>query len=233
MNRFKIYLQNRSRKYIECLLLTLVLLSSTTLLAQNEKYQRVMQERITAMENANSAEGLHELSAAFERIADAERSQWHPYYYAAYTQILSGYILMDKPASSLPSVLDPIADKAEILVNKADALSPDNSEIYIVKKMIASIRMMADPMNRYMQYAPLAAQALEKAKKINPDNPRIYFLEGQDKFYTPEQFGGSKIEAKKLFELAIVKFERFNLQTPLDPNWGRSATQNLLNQSNL
>jgi hypothetical protein len=214
------------------LILTLLLLSSATLFAQNEKYQRVMQERITAMDNASSAEGLRELSAAFERIADAEKNQWHPYYYAAYSQILSGYILMDKPAASLPAVLDPIADKAEILINKADALSPDNSEIYVVKKMIASIRMMADPMNRYMQYAPLAAQALEKAKKINPDNPRVYFLEGQDKFYTPEQFGGSKTEAKKLFELAMQKFESFKVQSPMDPTWGKSATQNLLVQAN-
>jgi hypothetical protein len=232
MNQFNTSLKNSSRRSVKYLILTLLFLSSTTIFAQNEKYQRVMQERITAMENINSADGLREISAAFERIADAEKNQWHPYYYAAYTQILSGYILMDKPASNLPSVLDPIADKAEILIKKADALSPENSEIYVVKKMIASIRMMADPMSRYMQFAPLAAQALEKAKKINPDNPRVYFLEGQDKLYTPEQFGGSKTEAKKLFELAMVKFERFTLQTPLDPSWGRSATQNLLNQSN-
>ena len=47
-------------------------------------------------------------------------------------------------------------------------------------------------MNRYMQYGPIAEQALQKAIKLNPENPRIYLLQGQDKFYTPEQYGGSK-----------------------------------------
>jgi hypothetical protein len=215
------------------ILLTAVMLFATTLVfAQNEKYQNVMQQRLAAMEAASSVDALRELSAAFERIADAEKNQWQPYYYAAYTQIMTGYFLSDKPASSLPSLLDPIADKAETLINKADVLSPDNSEIYVIKKMIASIRMMADPMSRFMQYGPLAAQALEKAKKINPENPRIYFLEGQDKYYTPEQFGGSKTEAKKLFELAMKKFETYKTQSSLDPSWGKSATQNLLIQTN-
>src|SRR5919205_570676 len=53
-----------------------------------------------------------------------------------------------------------IADKAEALLNKAEELAKDNAEIYIAKKMIASVRMMADPMNRYMKYGPIASQAL-------------------------------------------------------------------------
>jgi hypothetical protein len=44
-----------------------------------------------------------------------------------------------------------------------------------------------------MQYGPKAQEALETARKLNPNNPRVVdLLEGQDKFYTPEQFGGSK-----------------------------------------
>ena len=39
--------------------------------------------------------------------------------------------------------------------------------------------------------------------------PRVYLLEGQDKFFTPEQFGGSKTEAKALFEESIKKQETF------------------------
>ncbi|WP_315818240.1 hypothetical protein [Paraflavitalea speifideaquila] len=58
--------------------------------------------------------------------------------------------------------------------------------------MIATLRMMADPMNRYMTYGPQATEALQKAKSLNPENPRVYLLEGQDKFYTP-----SSMEAVK------------------------------------
>jgi hypothetical protein len=118
------------------------------------------------------------------------------------------------------------------LLNKAEALSQDNSEIYVVKKMIATLRLTADPMNRYMKYGPDAAEALETAKKLNPENPRVYFLEGQDKLFTPKQFGGSKEEAKKLFEFALQKFDSFKAENELMPHWGKGQTAYFLKQAN-
>ena len=144
---------------------------------------------------------MKDLSNSFERIGDAEKTQWLPYYYAALAEVNAAYLVPGK--QGMAETTDPMADRAELLINKADALSKDNSEIYVVKKMIATLRMMADPMNRYMQYGPQAQQALETAKKLNPENPRIYLLEGEDKFFTPEQYGGSKTEAKALFEEAL------------------------------
>jgi hypothetical protein len=199
--------------------------------AQSEKYTSVMLQRLAAMDTTRSVDGLRELSAGFERIAEAEKTQWQPYYYAAYNQVQSGYFLTQGSISGgMATTLDPIADKAEQLLNKAEALSKDNSEIFIVKKMIASLRMMGDPMNRYMQFGPIAAEALQTAKALNPENPRIYLLEAQDKFFTPEQYGGSKTEAKKLFETALTKFGTFKPATQLDPNWGREAAEYFLSQ---
>lgn len=214
-----------------------VLLSLTSLLlmvasfAQSEKYVGAMQARVSAVDTTRSVEGLKDLSASFERIGDAEKTQWLPYYYAALAQVNAGYTLTMGKMGGMAATLDPIADKAELLLGKAEALNKDNSEIYLVKKMIASLRMMADPMARYMQYGPQAQQALETAKKLNPENPRIYLLEGQDKFFTPEQYGGSKTEAKKLFELALQKYDAFKPATNLDPVWGRSTTEYFLNQA--
>ena len=125
---------------------------------------------------------------------------------------------------------DPAADKAEGWLNKAEALSKDNSEIFIVKKMIATLRLMGDPMNRYMTYGPEGAQALETAKKLNPDNPRAYVLEALDKYYTPEQFGGSKDEAKQLFQEALKKYGTFKPETPIHPNWGQTLVNAMLAQ---
>jgi hypothetical protein len=168
------------------------------------------------------------LSAAFERIGDAEKTQWLPYYYAALTQVNSAYMMGMENLKA--DRVDPIADKAEALLNKAEALEQNNSEIFIVKKMITSLRMMADPMNRYMTYGPKAAEALQTAKKLNPENPRVLLLEAQDKYFTPEQFGGSKAEAKKLFEEALQKYTVFKPATPLDPVWGKPTAQYFLGQ---
>ncbi len=203
-----------------------------TSFSQSDKYMKAMQDKVLAIDTVLNAEALKDLSASFERIADAEKNQWLPYYYAALAQVNAGNLIFvaNQGNTSELQKLDALADKAEQLIGKAEGLSKDNSEIYVVKKMIASLRMMVDPMNRYMQYGPPAQQALEAAKKLNPENPRVYLLEGQDKFFTPEQYGGSKAEAKKLFEVALKKYETFKPATAIDPDWGRGTTQYFLNQ---
>jgi len=201
--------------------------------AQSEKYLAAMQGNIIAIDTTRNLDVLQELANKFERIAEAEKTQWHPYYYAALAQVNIGYAITGaNPNGGVTAKVDPVADKAEALINKAEALSKNNSEIFVVKKMIATLRMMADPMNRYMQYGPQAQQALETAKKLNANNPRVYLLEGQDKFYTPEQFGGSKSEAKRLFELAIAKYAAFKPENTIDPVWGRRTTEYFLAQAN-
>jgi hypothetical protein len=213
------------------ILLLSISISSFSVFAQSEKYAKVMEEKVTAFDTTRSVPGLKELANTFERIANAEKTQWLPYYYAALATANMGFMSgMGNSGGNAAATTDPIADKAEELINKAEALSKDNSEIFVVKKMIASLRMMADPMNRYMTYGPVAQQALETAKKLNPANPRVYLLEGQDKFYTPEQFGGSKTEAKKLFEETIVKVDAFKPESSIHPHWGKSVAQYFLAQ---
>ncbi|MDQ3682284.1 MAG: hypothetical protein M3352_04320, partial [Bacteroidota bacterium] len=190
-------------------------------------YIKAMKEKIAVLETTRTVEGLQDLADAFKRIAEADKPQWQPYYYAALAQVNSGYAMMDNPR---PDKIDPVADKAEALLNKAEALSKNNSEIYAVKSMIATLRYIVNPMKRAMKYAPLAAQALETAKKLNPENPRVYLLKGRDKFHTPTLFGGSKAEAKKLFELSLQKFEFYKPATALDPYWGRGTANHFLSQ---
>ena len=198
--------------------------------AQTDKYTQAMLPKVAALDSTSTAEKYTELANSFERIAIAEKTQWLPYYYAALSNILSGYMTLDASGGGDVAKLDPLADKAETLLNKADELSKNNSEIYVVKKMIANLRLVADPTNRYMQYGPIAQQALETARKLNPENPRTYLLEGQDKLYTPEQFGGSKTEAKKMFETAMQKYESFKPESAISPNWGRPMTQYFISQ---
>ncbi|TAL45103.1 MAG: hypothetical protein EPN92_07870 [Chitinophagaceae bacterium] len=197
-----------------------------------DKFVKAMEAKVPAVDTTHSIDGLTELANSFERIADAEKNQWLAYYYAALCNVDAGLMMGggDIMAGN-PDKTDPIADKAEKLLNKAEELSKDNSEIFIVKKMIATLRMMGDPMNRYMTYGPEATAALEKAKSLNPDNPRAYILEGQDKFYTPEQYGGSKAEAKVLFETAMKKFETFKPESSIHPSWGLPMTKYFISQS--
>lgn len=201
--------------------------------AQSEKYMKTMQDKIGGLDSTRDANTLKDLSATFERIGDAEKTQWLPFYYSALTLVNSGYttyMASGGNPNGLADKIDPVADKAESILKKAEELSKDNSELYVIKKMIATLRMMVDPMNRYMTYGPQAQEALGMAKKLNTENPRVYYLEGMDKFQTPEQYGGSKTEARKLFEVAIQKFDAFKPATVIDPQWGKTSTQYFLSQ---
>lgn len=211
-----------------------LLLTATFSFAQSENYIKAMESRVAAVDTTFSPDGLLALSNSFERIAEAEKTQWLPYYYAALTQINIGYMQAngaDIMSGKMATIFDPIADKAEALLNKAEALSKDNSEIWTVKKMITSLRMMGNPMQRYKMMGQ-AAEELETAKKLNPENPRVYYLMGQDKINTPEQFGGSKEEGKKLFELALQKYNSAKLENAIAPHWGRGSVQYFLASAN-
>jgi hypothetical protein len=213
------------------LLLSLSVVVAIASFSQSEKYTKAMEQLVPAVDTTRNVDGLTNLSNSFQRIADAEKSEWLPYYYAALTQVSAAYMIgMGK--MGLAEKTDPMADKADELLKKAEALSKDNSEIYCVKKMIASLRLIGDPQNRYAIFGPAAEEALATAKSLDPSNPRVTLLEGQDKLFTPEQFGGSKTEAKALFEEAIKKFETFKPQSAIHPTWGLTSAKYFLTQAN-
>jgi hypothetical protein len=186
-----------------------------------------MTELVPQADTVRDAASLEALSNTFERIGDAEKTQWLPYYYAALCRINAAYF---KGEQMTADIADPAADKADGFITKVLALTTENSDIWCVKKMIASLRMMADPMSRWAKFGPIAAEALKKAKELDANNPRIYLLEGQDKFYTPEQFGGSKAEAKKLFTKSQELFGSFKPASELHPNWGKGTVAYFLAQ---
>lgn len=210
-----------------------IFFSLTDLAAQSDKYLKAMEARVPMVDSNLSAEGWKELANTFERIADAEKTLWMPYYYASLCQVLAGYASMPRDGSfgDNSAIGDPFADKAEQLLNKAEAMQPGHSEIYCVKKMVYSLRMMGNPMSRYMTDGAKAAEYLSKAKELNVNNPRVYILEGQDKFFTPEQYGGSKTEARKLFEKAKELFMSSKPGSTIEPQWGMSQVMYFLSQA--
>ena len=200
--------------------------------SQSEKFIKAMEEKVALVNTAASMENWQGLANSFERIGEAEKEQWLPYYYAALSRVMMGYMISNGQTGGFADKTDPEADKAEELLNKAMALTKENSEIWCVKKMIATLRMTADPMTRFQTYGMAASEALQKAKQLDSQNPRVYLLDGQDKFFTPEQFGGSKTEAKLLFEESVKKHESFKPASSIHPSWGLGQAKYFLSLSN-
>ena len=124
--------------------------------------------------------------------------------------------------------IDGIADRATTLIDKADSLSPKNSEISCIKSMIASCHMMVDPMQRWQEYGAESNSNMQAAMSQDPSNPRPYYLKGQGLKYTPEQFGGGCKTAKPELLTALDKYSTFKPASELNPNWGKAQVEQLL-----
>lgn len=193
--------------------------------AQNEKYTQAMSAVLTDFRaQANSPTALQEIANRFERIATAEPKEWLPRYHAAFCY--STIAFMTQNATDK----DKILDKADALITDAAAIAGENDEIYVLKAYIAQARLAADPMSRWQTYGAVFGEMLEKAKAINPENPRIYMLQGTNLFYTPEQFGGGKQTAKPVLEQALEKFTNFKPASAIHPMWGKSQAQAIAEQ---
>jgi hypothetical protein len=204
------------------ILATLILFMAAGSFAQSEKFTNAMLSNLQRFDSVKNADDVLALSAAFERIAEAEKNQWLPYYYAGLSQVTYAFMKNDLANG------DVYADKAEKLALKADELEANNSEISCLKSMIASLRLMVNPQQRWQQYGPVSQQELDKAKAQDSTNPRPYYLQGQGLRFTPEQFGGGCNAAKPLFEQALKKFETFKPASNMHPNWGKSRTEELM-----
>ena len=184
-----------------------------------------MKSNIAAIDTRfKNPQNLLTLANNFERIATAEKNQWLAYYYAALCQVNYTYMEKDK------TKIDAIADKATELINKADALQPNNSEISCIKSMIASSHMMVDPMTRFMEYGPESQSYIDAAMQQDPSNPRPEYLQGQGLKYTPEQFGGGCATAKPVLQASLDKYNKFVKASDIHPNWGKQRVEMLIGE---
>lgn len=188
-------------------------------------FEKAVTDKISKMEQAKTPEDFTAVSNDFARIGDKEKTQWLPYYYAAQASIEKGRNLM---RTGKLTELDEIAAEAQTNLDKASDLSKDNAEIFILQKMIHNLKMMVDPQSRFMSEGMLGADALAKAEKLDPENPRISLLKAEDIYYTPEQFGGSKSKGLEMFQKSLDQFKVYQPKTTLDPNWGKGEAEYFL-----
>lgn len=206
-------------------LLAAIICFASSIFAQSDKYKDAMKTNIALLDSIRGNGNGIELANKFERIGDAEKTQWLPYYYAAYSTITQAYAEKDN------SKKDAMADKAQQLLDKAETINgKENSETGVIKSMIATTHMTIDPQSRYMTYGPAITAALDKSKSLDPTNPRPVLIEAENTFFTPEAYGGGKDAAKKLFDQAKTLNDNFKPETDLSPNWGKTAIDYFLSQ---
>ena len=203
------------------LITILVLLASLSGFTQSDRYVATMQKNLAMFDSSKTTADFQALAAAFERIGDAEKTQWLPYYYAGLALSTAGWsdTKLDKDAN---------ATKMKELCDKADAIAK-SSEVFAIRNMAATQQMMVDPQSRWATYGQEAGTALTKGLEIDPNNPRLYYLQGMSLFNTPEAFGGGKAKAKPVFEKSVSLYKTQQVK-PLYPKWGQKEAENMLAQ---
>ena len=216
-------------KTLQKTILALAITFTTTYSFAQTAYEKAMLAKVQTIEMPKA--NLDDYTAQandFARIGDKEKTLWQPYYYAAFSIIKKGRTLMQQ---NQLSKLDDVAKEAQNYIDKAEALSPNNAEIFILKKMNHGLKMIVNPMERWQTEGQAAQVALNEAKKLDPENPRISILEAEDLYYTPEQFGGSKSKGIELFKKALEQFKTYKIKSSVDPNWGQGEANYFISQA--
>jgi len=206
----------KNRLLIVMIIVTITLVSFCAW-GQEDRYTSAMKSAIDMMDQAKEPGEFVECANQFERIATAEKSRWMPYYYASYSLVVMSFDESDGGKK------DQVLDRAQELLDRALELEPEESELHVLQAFLYPSRIMVDPMGRGMTYIEKMFSELETAKNLNPENPRIYFLEGVNKVNLPSSMGGGADAAKPILEEALQKFESFRNEDPLWPNWGEEA----------
>ncbi len=202
-------------------LLSIAVLVSVAAFSQSDKFTMAMQKNLAMLDSAKSASDLNAASAAFQRVGEAEKTQWLPYYWAALAKVRIGWVdnSVDK---------DKLAEEVKAIIAKGEALN-QNSEFQSLRNMAATQQMLVNPQERWQTYGTEAAAALQKGMQMDPKNPRLYYLQAMSVFNTPEQFGGGKAKAKPLFQQAADLYKTEE-KKPLYPTWGAEQNDQMLAQ---
>ncbi len=198
---------------------------SVAAFGQSASYKAGMKKCLAQFQSANSKTEFIKAAGNFETLALSEKTEWLPYYYAGLCEALAAF-------SAAKADIDARCDKGDKLAKVADSLSPQNSEVSVLKAMLVAARIQVDEKKRGQKYGGQVMKHANAAIKNNSANPRAYLLKGRALLYTPETFGGGTKKAKPVFETSLEKFKTFKSETEFSPLWGKNEVEKELKTIN-
>jgi hypothetical protein len=124
------------------------------------------------------------------------------------------------------------SDKAEDLVDDhidlMESIKNPSADDIAMMSMIRSFSIQFKAMFRAPFISGKVGRDLEKALKIEPDNPRVLYVKASSDFYTPEQYGGGKQVEELLTK--VLESNEPDFINPVMPSWGKREAYELLLQ---
>lgn len=182
------------------------------------KYQQGMRNAFQLWETGKMIES----SQLFERISKAEKDNWLPAYYAAYTEVLSSFNI--KEESKLTAKLN----RAQELLDAATSVSENNPEIIIVQALLNTTYIAFDGQKYGMTLSGKNRQLYSKALEIDPKNPRVLLGFAEWNMGTAQFFGQSTKPYCEQIEKAIEIGKKEEITTEFYPKFQLKRAQEVL-----
>ncbi|MBS1588579.1 MAG: hypothetical protein JST52_03085 [Bacteroidetes bacterium] len=210
------------KKYI-FLLLAII---SFQMSSQAQDFKTMLTKTWTTFDTTNNTATRAEASNKLGLIAKKWNEEWAAHYYNALSKIILSYTSKDE------ALRDSYIDEAEKERDETvRLLGKENDETYVIAAMVANARLAVKPQSRWQTFGKVFDENIAKAKELNPNNPRIYYLQGTSKRYTPKMFGGGKKKALPYFEKADSLFAKQPTHDILTITWGKSSNDTFLNEA--
>lgn len=182
-------------------------------------YFKSMKAAIDIMDKAISTDQLKSVAQQFVQISQSTQFKaWLPDYYAAYCLATASLKATD------PETKDYLLKQAQSLIDRAKKVSPQNAEIAVVQAYIYQLNVEVNPTERATQYGTLLQLAMEDARNLDPNNPRLYYLQALTLFLSPEYAGGGLQKAYPVIKQAAQKYTAAKPATAIAPKWGEAMT---------
>ncbi len=122
-----------------------------------------------------------------------------------------------KQMKQCADAVDTALDRAESrLRTLGESATPYQAEALALLSTIYGLKIARSPI-KGMLLGNLAGNAIDRAAKLAPDNPRVLLLKGVAKLNTPGFFGGDRDAAIQAFDAAIERLPRDRFTAT---NWG-------------
>lgn len=178
----------------------------------------IMKAKKKMKENTDKSEqGMLKIRGNFERILQLKKNEWMVNYYIGLVDMLISYSAMQKKDND---ALKKYTESSLDVLNKATDLKDDFAEAYILKFAVNSNRWMYEP-NKMNDIIAKQSEAKDLAAKYDPDNPRLFLIDGINTYYTPESFGGGVDKAMPLLQKSCDLFKTYKPVDETYPEWGK------------
>jgi len=206
-------------------IIALISCSAQKQMTPQADFKQVLQQTFNAFDTSTDLKQQIALSNRLALIAAKWNSEWITHYYVSYSKAILSSV--EKDDDKRDAYLDEADKEHDITVS---LLGNENDETYVLAALIANWRIAISPMMRSGKYAKIFRDDMAKARELNPDNPRIYYLQGMAKYSMPKFVGGGKQVALPYLTKAGDLYAKETATDITRPYWGKWKNAYYMNE---